>query len=213
MQNEMAYQAAFTQSRNKLARLTPEEIEHRSLCRYDARINLVEIKSLGEIFRVSYPTGIVEWDTPAKKVPLDWALVLLNYLSSAQDKPLAGQWVTYRELPSGQVFYGNLERYTLKELSEFYARCDKHNLWVALEKLGGAPSESHADLSFQVDFAPRVPVLLQFWDGDEDMLASSQILFDQNVVEQLHIEDVAVVCGIVARRMMKQYADEIEQNK
>ena len=206
MKNEVTYQAAFKQSREKIARLVPEEIARHSLCRYDAPTHCFEIPSLGEIFRVSYPDGIIQWANVEKDVPMDWALVLLNYLSSAKEIPMAGRWVTYRELPSGQVFYGNLERHTLKELSAWYARCDKNQLSVALSKAGCVPVAANADLSVQIDFAPRLPVLVQFWDGDEDMPSSSQVLFDRTAADQAHIEDLAVVCGIVKRWVMRAYS-------
>ena len=199
LKNKTAYQAAFAHSRDKIGHLTPDEIERRSLCQFDVSGGCFDIPSLGQRFRVSYPAGMIKWAMTEKDVPLDWALVLLNYLTSAKEKASAGQWVTYRDLPSGQVFYGNLERYVLKELSAWYACHDKNLLSAALDKAGFVPVLGSADLNMRIDFAPRVPVLLQFWDGDEDMPASSQMLFDRDAADQLHIEDLAVVCGIVRR--------------
>jgi hypothetical protein len=206
MKNEKTYQAAFTQSREKIARLAPDEIARRSLYRYDATSQCFEIASLGQSFSVSYPDANITWANAEQAVPMDWALVLLNYLSSAKEMPIAGEWTTYRQLPSGQVFYGNLERYTLKELGAWYARCDADQLRAALSKMHCRLVNASADLNIQIDFTPRVPVLLQFWDGDEDMPASSQILFDRTAAEQIHIEDLAVVCGIVKRWVMRAYS-------
>lgn len=206
MKNEKTYQAAFAQSREKIARLAPEEIGRRSLYRYDTTSQHFEMTSLGQAFSVSYPDASIRWANAEQDVPMDWALVLLNYLSSAKEIPIAGEWLTYRQLPSGQVFYGNLERYTLKELSTWYAQCNPNQLRAALSKTQCMVVHASADLNIQIDFTPRVPVLLQFWDGDEDMPASSQILFDRTAAEQIHIEDLAVVCGIIKRWVMRAYS-------
>lgn len=205
LKSELAYQAAFTQSRNKMAQMAPEEITRRSLCRFDTHRGYFEIPSLGQMFQVSYPAGQIRWNRADKDVPLDWALVLLNYLSSATVREKAGHWVGYRELPSGQIFYANLEHYVLKDLSAFYARCDKRMLCAVMEKSGFVAVASHTDTSLQINFVPRVPMLLQFWDGDEEFPAACQILFDRTASAQLHIEDLAVACGIVKRFVQLEY--------
>jgi hypothetical protein len=59
------------------------------------------------------------------------------------------------------------------------------------------------DAAVEVPVFPKIPVTVIVWAGDEEIAANANILFDKTVKEQIHIEDVAVIGGVVAGKLVK----------
>lgn len=205
---EGAYKIAFTQSRMRLQTLNPSEIVNRSLCKFDETRNSFYLESFGKEIAISYPDGKVRFFGTDTQLPMGWSLILLNYLSSAKELPLANQPASYRELPLGNVFFPNIKTHVLLVLGEFYTKCDKRMLLEVLGKIGFAQVESKADLAADGSFAPRVPVMIRFWEGEDEIPSSCQILFDRTVSEQMHIEDIAALCSLIKHLILNLYQTE-----
>lgn len=204
---EGAYRTAFAQSRERLQALKPAEIVSRSLCKFDESRNCFLLTSFGERIEISYPDGNVRFFGTNIELPMDWSLILLNYLSSAKELPLANQSVSYRDLPLGNVFYTNIKTHVLVVLGNFYTQCDKRMLADVLVKMGFTPVQSRADLAVDGSFSPRVPVMIRFWEGEDEIPSACQILFDRTASEQMHIEDIAALCSIIKYLILNLYRD------
>lgn len=194
---EGAYKKAFDQSKSRLHSFRPAEIQRKSLCKYDPVTGLFSLESLGHTLEISYANPEVTFGGVKEKVPMEWALIVLNYLSSSRDISIEKELVTYRDLPLGNVFFPNIKKNVLKVLADFYSDSDKEKLSSTLSGLGFQQVDSSADLTVNGYFAPRVPIMLRFWEGDDEIPSSCQILFDTTIAEQMHIEDIAALCGIV----------------
>lgn len=204
---EGAYKTAFAQSRERLQELKPAEIASRSFCKFDESRNCFILTSFGEKIEISYPEGKLKFYNTDTELPMDWALILLNYLSSAKELSVSNQPVSYRELPLGNVFYPNIKTHVLLVLGDFYTKCDKRMLLNVLVKIGFEPVQSKADLAVDGSFAPRVPVMIRFWEGEDEIPSSCQILFDWTVSEQMHIEDIAVICSTLKGLILTLYQE------
>jgi len=206
---EGSYAPAFEQSRKKLKQLLPEKVSESALLCFDRTNKCFTIKSFGQEFAISYPEGQVIFQGQDKVLlSLDWELILLNYLSSAKEMPLKNEWVSYRELPQGNVFFPHIRNNVLEVLGRFFSDCDKNLLRDVLTKLGFDFTDTRADIAATAEFAPRVPVFIQFWEGEEDIPSSCQILFDRTISEQMHIEDAAALCILVKGLVLKEYSLE-----
>jgi hypothetical protein len=207
-QYEGAYAPAFVESRKRLGALNPQEIIQKSLCRYDEAKSCLYLKSFNQAFLISYPAGEILNTSVSPKPPLDWALILLNYLSGAKDLPLTGDLVTYRDLPMGNVFFPSIKTYVLEVLGKFYEECNKNSLENAFQRLGFVLLNTKADLTVRGYFTPRIPIQIQFWEGEEDIPSTCQILFDSSIADQLHIEDIAALCGTTRDLILYNYEKE-----
>ena len=78
-------------------------------------------------------------------------------------------------------------------LEEFRKACGNLN-WQAAE-LG--------DASFQFEILPRIRGLVVFYVGDEEFPPEANILFNEEIVNFLPLEDVAVLAGLIATRLSK----------
>ena len=59
------------------------------------------------------------------------------------------------------------------------------------------------DASFRIDILPKVGGLVVLHAGDEELPAEANILFDDEIVNYLPLEDVAVLAGLIATRLAK----------
>lgn len=203
---EGSYAPAFEQSRKRLQQISPDLIAKLTLLQFDSGRNCFTFDSFGQRIEITYPDGRVCFKgTDEKLQSFVWELILLNYLTCAKAKPLNNEWVSYRDLPQGNVFYPNIKANVLEDLARFFADCDKTLLKTALSKLGFTSAATKADLAAIVNFSPRVPVLIQFWEGEEDIQSSCQLLFDSSISDQMHIEDVAALCSLIKELILKQY--------
>ena len=80
------------------------------------------------------------------------------------------------------------DTFTKKYAKLFDGRLD--GLKAACEKLGGVLQErmAGADLTCKFPVTPFFPVLLQFWEGDEEFSPKLLILWDRNADSFLHFE-------------------------
>ncbi len=73
----------------------------------------------------------------------------------------------------------------------------------ACEKLGGRKREK-GDAAYELDLFPFLPLILRFWDADEDFPASMQILVDKNILAYMHYETLMFALGHVLNRLKEE---------
>ena len=63
-------------------------------------------------------------------------------------------------------------------------------LKTACEKLGGIPEKrmAGADITCRIPVTHFFPVLLQFWEGDDEFPPKLQLMWDRNAISFLHFE-------------------------
>lgn len=200
--DEGGYAPAFIKSRENLRKLMPQTIAEGSLCKYLNGCFIIE--SFGEIIEISYPEGQII--SQGSNSPYsDNRLLLLNYLSYSKNIPFSDQWVSYRDLPYGNVFYPSIKKNVIDALGDFFSSCNKEILINSLTEAGFNLLPGKADIAAKGFFAPRIPILLNFWEGEEDIPSASQILFDSTISEQMHMEDISAMCGIIKTQLISQY--------
>lgn len=112
---------------------------------------------------------------------------------------LLGQWCTVAAFvvagaPGTDMFTGKYARGFDGQLERLRAAC---------EKLGGIPQQpvAGADLTCLFWATPFFPVLLQFWEGDEDFPPKFLVLWDRNADKFLHFETTFYLQGDLLERL------------
>ncbi len=132
--------------------------------------------------------------------PFSTALVL-HHLVNAKNIPLAGRYISFREVPGGgSVYYPAFRRHSIEPIAKRFGN-DPEALLRAGARVGARVLD-RGDASVEVAFLPRVPVTVIVWAGDEEVPASATVIFDATAPEQLPVEDIARVGHIVARRLI-----------
>lgn len=131
---------------------------------------------------------------------------LLCYHQGNTAPTLTGQWCAVGTFVVTGVT--NTETFTKKYAAIFDGRVEE--LKVACESLGGVLLErmAGADVTCRIPVTPFFPVLLQFWEGDEEFPPKLMLLWDRNTDIFLHFETTFYLQGDLLERL-KNRMEEI----
>lgn len=57
------------------------------------------------------------------------------------------------------------------------------------------------DAAYELSLFPFLPLILRFWDSDEDFLASLEILVDENILDYMHYETLMFAISHLLNRL------------
>ncbi len=124
---------------------------------------------------------------------------LLCYHQGETAPTLAGQWCAVGTFVVTGVT--DTETFTKKYAKIFDGRTEA--LKAACESLGGVLIErmAGADVTCRIPVMPFFPVLLQFWEGDEEFPPKLLLLWDRNTDLLLHFETTFYLQGDLLERL------------
>lgn len=124
---------------------------------------------------------------------------LLCYHKGAAAPVLYHQWCTVGSFIVTGV--QDTETFTKKYAALFDGRLDA--LKAACEKLGGTMEKkmAGADITCRIPVTPFFPVLLQFWEGDEEFPPKLILMWDRNANSFLHFETTFYLQGDLLERL------------
>jgi hypothetical protein len=123
------------------------------------------------------------------------SILLLHYLEQELKglPALSGEWISFKELPSGEAYYSAFRKRAIEPVLRKYGSAPE-----GIFK-GVAKKVDQADAAVTMDAFPGVPVMVEIWKGDDEFKAEANILFDRSIAEIFCTEDVAVLGGFVAK--------------
>lgn len=152
---------------------------------------LIRLAFLNRCCLIHFPQITVTYQDEAGEVPLWSTIVILHYLINSQGRALTGEWISFRQLSGGEIYYPAFEKRSEKPLLSYFA--ERMDLFEqSALALGGAKTTA-GDKGIIIPALPRVPLALIFWRGDEEFPPEARILFDSTVASYLSTEDVAVL--------------------
>ena len=184
----------------------PREISLRTGFPYSEEKNSFTVTFLGKEYEVGFPDFTVKpvhrEDTWYPLQEMNAAQILvLRFLMEGCQVPGTGKFLTYREVPWGEVYYRQFNGRCMQRLAFSYgSRIDAFR--SALEKMG-ASDIGVGDAGYEIEVFPGFSVRFQIWAGDEEFPPSTQILFSDNFASAFHPEDLVVVCDVIIGTMKK----------
>ncbi|MDR9501899.1 MAG: DUF3786 domain-containing protein [Desulfurivibrionaceae bacterium] len=140
--------------------------------------NKFEINSRGKVTSLCHTNA---WFT----VPL------LNYLLRGKGATPTGDWVSFRDLPGGgewnPLYLQRCEK-PLKQLADCHAE-----LFADLIDIFSGQQPAHhfdADIVVQLFPYPKLPILICYWQPEEDLPSKLQILYDTTAEANLPIDSL-----------------------
>ncbi|MCU0723823.1 MAG: DUF3786 domain-containing protein [Planctomycetes bacterium] len=128
------------------------------------------------------------------------SVVLLSYLAAADGSAPAGEWVSEKGLPLGDVFFRPPHGLPSGELAARFG-ADPDGLVRAAEALGGR-RVAGADRAVEVPALPRVPLRILLWLGDEEFPgADVRFLFDRDATRYLRLDGILMLAAVTAGRL------------
>lgn len=183
----------------------PLQISQRTGIPYDQDKQVFTLRLMGSSYKISHPGYEIHHIADETGCyPLEEAvnakILVLRYLLEGSAAPSTGAFLTYREMPWGEVY-----------LKQFQGRCIMRLAFGFGNKLQdfqrimariGASRSTFGDCSYEFEFLNDLYLRFILWEGDEEFPPSAQILFSDNFPAAFHGEDMAVV-GDVSIGMMK----------
>ena len=181
-------------------KIDPKEAAIRCGVEYDEEKQQFHIRLMGYRYLVDYPEFAVHKENEEEEgvfllldsVPAK--IIVIRFLTSGQFVKSSGKYVTYREVPWGEVYFRQFEGRCLMRLKfGFGFKLDKFA--EGMEKMG-AQKISMGDVAYEFEFINGLHVRFILWEGDDEFPPNSQILFEDNFPYAYQAEDLAVVGDI-----------------
>ena len=178
--------------------LNPEDISSRANIPYNAESRTFTLCLMGVTYQVSWPDYEVRHldREDLQYYPLEGAatarILVLRYLTEGAAAPATGKFLTYREVPWGEVYFKQFQGRCLFRLAYGFGN-KLQKFREIMEKLG-ARKLPHGDAGYEFEFLNGLYLQFLLWEGDEEFPPSAQILFSDNFpVAFVMGEDMAVV--------------------
>jgi len=192
------YETAECMAREAIARTSPERAAKRcgaKVVKAGQKTSIVEVDYLGQPVRVTFPDGQIE------DLPVWERIIVLHYLGGDSTPRTHTDWVDFKQIPSGAFYFDAYKRRSHDPLARTFGD-DPALLLKAGETLGAKPAD-FGDAAVEVMLFPKVPVVAVVHAADEEFPADAKILFKSSINSFFNTEDIAVIGGIVAGRLIK----------
>ena len=178
-----------------------EEIIRRFDLKHDE--TFLYLSFVGREYRICRSSGRTEWFCAEENRYIHAAYnecaPIFDILTYAKTPcTLSGRFVTSNELP-GTVKGAAPDGGIFSDRKKFFAGRSE-DLRRALAKLGGQPY-SVGDVSAIVPMFDFFPVMIQFWDADEEFDAVLKLMWDENSTAFMRYESIAIAAGHLLHRL------------
>ena len=134
-------------------------------------------------------------------LPLAIQALLIYYLRTSDGSAPVGEWVSFADLPGGRIYAQAFQGYSGNQLVRAFGE-DLSSFRKACLAAGGRPV-ALGDAAFAFAVLPRVPLLVTYWQGEDEFPSSSQVLFDPTATQHLPIDVCAILGSMLVSRILK----------
>lgn len=192
-------------------RADPQEISVRTGFPYSTETQSFLIKFLGTEYEVSFPVfdakpvaadnlGDEDGTRCFPLVSMHAARILvIRFLLEGCAAAGTGKFLTYREVPWGEVYYRQFNGRCMLRLA--YSWGNRLDAFCAVMNRLGAKPVKDGDAGYELELFDGFAIRFQLWAGDEEFPPSAQILFSDNFAAAFHAEDLVVACDVIIGTM------------
>jgi hypothetical protein len=159
------------------------------------------IPFLGTLYHVTWPDGHALRAADGQEADIATRILLLHYLLTADGTPMVDRWIAFRNLPGGMGYDAAFQGRANQRLARTFGT-DPTAFEAAARALGGQPL-AFGDAAFMFRLLPRVWLGIVLYLADDEFPASANVLFDASASHYLATEDLAVLGGLLAGRLIK----------
>ena len=188
----------LTPAREKLAGRTVTDICEKAGVVFDEDTDDLLVPSLGEIIRVRLPDYVI-----LQELDMWRHLTLLQYLDTADGTPLSGTEIGLGDMRGGLSRGLGFDRDIEMMFAREFRKATADDVAVACRALGGRIVPGNADVTAVIDYAPRFPVTVRFWCGDEEFPPSGKTLVDASAEHYLTLEAAGGACSSTVQAIIR----------
>lgn len=177
--------------------IDPQEVSERLNIPYDTARQVFTVRMMEREYEISWPefqavrTDRENHSYSALEETIPAKISMIRFLCGGVASRSTGKFLTYREVPWGELYFQPFNGRCLMRLA--YGFANKQALFQAqMEKIGGIKLDM-GDISYEFEYVNGYRVRFILWAGDEEFPPSAQILFSDNFPICFKAEDLAVV--------------------
>ena len=184
----------------EFAAIDPKEAAARVGVPWHEETQEFEVRMMQKAFLVKWPECTIRKANPfdegygAMEDGVPPKIMAIRFLTRGVHSEGTGKFLTYREVPHGEVYYRQFNGRCMMRLAFSYGN-KLQEFKNKMEALG-AVNCGHGDAGYEFEFINGHRVQFLLWAGDEEFPPSSQILFSDNFPLSFEAEDLAVVGDI-----------------
>lgn len=179
--------------RLKFLEMDAEKLIHKFSLESDE--NALYVQYFSHKMRIDRTSGKITLnEDPQKELNFNTVITIYNLFYYAADQAKAsGNLVPFREVKRVYPFEAAYRKTILEEFQRSFTG-HVEELAKACEKLAGIKMPQ-GDAGFILPVFPFLNIAVLFWDGDEEFDAQANMLFDSNITDFMHEEDVVCVAA------------------
>lgn len=198
---ESNYDKVVEEWRGRFLTMDQEKLIERFQLEHDA--DWLYLTYLGQALKISRTSGEVLFADREEIPGFNTVVTTYNLFYYAKEHPAAaGELVPFRQVKRVYPF----ERAYQKQILEpFTRRFSGHveKLRTACEKLGGMPLPQ-GDAGYRIPVYPYFDIAVLFWDRDDEFEAQGNMLFDANITDFVHEENVVCIAADLVRYLTRE---------
>ena len=184
----------FSYYENLFRDVNPEDVAARLP---DVKWNGKEfyVNLLGREYAISHPAYGIRVTDGGNVPPLPTQTFLLRYLLEGKKVSWGGSWLTFREMPWGELY---IKPYTGRVLTRaaFTLGTRLEAFKAAAEKMGAQPV-NHGDAGYLFTLIGDYQMQILAWAGDDEFPPNAQVLYSDNFADGFAAEDRVVAGDIL----------------
>lgn len=205
------YEIMRNQMRGEFVKYDQEKMIRKFSLNSDA--DYIYITFVSENYRINRKSGVVERSSDgfrsATEADYNESMTIYDVLCCSKENCcLSGRFCpVYTAKGAAKTFRVGSSLFQ-KNADRFRGRI------IQLEYAGsilGERTEMKGDAAFVIYAFPFLPVLFQFWDGDDEFPPSLNFMFDENILDYMHFETVFLMMSHILRRM-EMIADRYDRD-
>ena len=168
----------------ELADKKPEDVCRRAACRYDKDRQCYELEVWGDAYRI-YPLErrIQRQGKDSPPVHAYLSIFIVHYLLTVLETAIENEWISEKDIPGGATFFRGPHAIPTGLITETYQN-DIEAFSYRCKALHGN-GVTMGDAAFQFQITERIPVVVLYWQGDDDFPPEAKILFDGSICRHL----------------------------
>ena len=192
---DVSEEKLFRHYQAQYAETEPTHNANRLGLPFDYIFERFSVSFMGKEYYVSHPGMRIEaadGEDPYRLESLPSGRILIGrYLLHATVFPQNGEFIAFRELPSGEVYARQFEERCLSRLARrFGSHLDEFG---DIMEYIGAEHIHGADEAWEFEFLDGLSIRFLFWRGDEEFAPTAQILFSSNFPAAFGTYDLAEI--------------------
>jgi hypothetical protein len=199
------YEDAENLAKEALARFDPEVQAKRcggKVIKSGQTFSIVQVDFFKTPVDVKFPGGKVT-GPGATELPIWERILILHYLSGDAVAPSHTEWIGFQQVPSGGFYFDAFKRRSHDPLAKVFGR-EPAKLLQAGAAIGAGKAD-FGDAAVMVPVFAKAPVAAVVHAADDEFPADAKVLFKSSIISYFCTEDVAVIGGLVAGRLIKAY--------